>query len=104
MLKQFKNFLLKTDIIDLAVAVTIGAAFGQIVSSIVDDIVTPLLMTPFLEAAGITDIKELTWGMIRYGTFAAAIIEFIIIGYVLFVIVKLINRIRSEEPKSKQGV
>lgn len=99
MLKQFRDFLLKTDVIDLAVAVTIGAAFGHIVSSIVDDIVTPLLMTPFLEAAGITDIKELTWGMIRYGSFAAAVIKFLIIGYVLFLIVKLINRIRNAERK-----
>jgi large conductance mechanosensitive channel len=96
MLHQFKDFLLKSNVIDLAVAVIIGEAFARIISSVVEDIITPILLTPALKAARIEDINELTWGMIHYGTFLAAVIKFLIIGYVLFVVVKLINNLRNE--------
>jgi large conductance mechanosensitive channel len=96
MLHQFKDFLLKSNVIDLAVAVIIGEAFARIISSVVEDIITPILLTPALKAARIEDINELTWGMIHYGTFLASVIKFLIIGYVLFVVVKLINNLRNE--------
>jgi large conductance mechanosensitive channel len=96
-LNQFKDFLIRSNVIDLAVAVIIGEAFARIVSSIVDDIITPLLMTPFLEAAGITDVKDLKWGMIQYGSFCAAVFKFLIIGYVLFLIVKFLNNLKQPE-------
>lgn len=98
MLNQFKDFLLKTNVLDLAVAVIIGEAFARIISSVVDDIITPLLMTPFFSE----DVNELTWGMVRYGNFAAAVIKFLIIGYLLFLVIKMINRVRDQEPTKVQ--
>lgn len=97
MLNQFKDFLIKTNVVDLSVAVIIGGAFAHIVSSIVDDIVTPLLLTHFLRTSNVGDIANLTWGVIRYGTFAAAVIKFVIIAFVLFLIVRLANKLRKDE-------
>lgn len=93
MLKEFKEFALKGNIIDLAVAVIIGAAFSAIISSFVDDVVTPLLLTPALEAVGARDISQLTWGSVKYGNFLSAIIKFIVIALVLFLFIKGVNRI-----------
>jgi large conductance mechanosensitive channel len=88
MLKEFKDFTLRGNVIDLAVAVIIGAAFGAIVSSLVDNIITPLLLTPALKAANLQDIDKLAWGAIKYGSFLSAVIKFIIFAFILFLIVK----------------
>ena len=61
MLKELKAFLLRGNVVDLAVAVIIGAAFGAIVTSFVNDIITPLILNPALEAAHVKNIAELTW-------------------------------------------
>lgn len=96
-IKEFKEFAMKGNIVDLAVAVIIGAAFGAIVSSLVDDIITPLLLTPALKAAGAADIEHLTWGAVKYGKFLASVIKFILIAFVLFSIVKAANSITKKE-------
>ena len=75
-IKDFKAFALKGNVMDLAVAVIIGAAFGAIVSSFVVDIITPLLLTPALNAVGAKDISQLKWGEVKYGNFLAAVINF----------------------------
>ncbi len=93
MLKEFKEFALKGNIVDLAVAVIIGAAFGAIVSSLVDDVITPLLLTPALESMGAKDIGQLTWGTVKYGNFLSAIIKFIVIAFVLFLLLRGLNKI-----------
>lgn len=93
MLKEFKEFALKGNIVDLAVAVIIGAAFGAIVSSLVDDVITPLLLTPALESIGAKDISQLTWGTVKYGNFLSAIIKFIVIAFVLFLLLRGLNKI-----------
>lgn len=90
-IKEFKDFAMKGNIVDLAVAVIIGGAFGAIVSSLVDDIITPLLLTPALKAAGAADIGQLTWGAVKYGVFLAAVIKFIVIALVLFILIKAMN-------------
>lgn len=99
-IKEFKEFALKGNVVDLAIAVIIGAAFGAIVSSLVGDVVTPLLLTPALEAAGVKDLDKLAWGAVKYGNFLAAVIKFILIALVLFMIIKGINRLnrKKEEP------
>ena len=68
---------------DLAVAVIIGAAFSAIVSSLVKDIITPLLLTPALDAVGAKNLAELKWGHVTYGNFLAAVINFIVIALVI---------------------
>ena len=101
MMKEFREFALKGNVIDLAVAVVIGAAFGAIISSMVEDVITPLLLTPALEAANLTDLEELSWGAVKYGNFLAAVIKFIIIALVLFLIIQGINRLnRKKEAKA----
>jgi len=97
MLKDFRAFALKGNVVDLAVAVIIGAAFGAIVSSLVDDVITPLLLTPALEAVGAKDISQLTWGTVKYGNFLAAIIKFIVIAFVLFLLIRGMQRVVKKE-------
>ena len=98
-LKEFKEFALKGNIIDLAIAVIIGAAFSAIISSLVSDVITPLLLTPALKSIGASDIESLQWGAIKYGNFLAAIIKFIMVALVLFGVIKAINRMKkNEEP------
>src|SRR3954466_8987974 len=96
-IKEFKEFALKGSVVDLAIAVVIGGAFGAIVSSLVDDIITPLLLTPALEAANVKDLDKLAWGAVKYGNFLAAVIKFIIIALVLFMIIKGINRMKRKK-------
>ena len=90
-LKEFKDFAMKGNIVDLAVAVIIGAAFGAIVSSLVDDVITPLLLTPALHAAHADDLDKLMWGTVKYGKFIAAVIKFVTIALVLFMLLKALN-------------
>jgi large conductance mechanosensitive channel len=87
-LKEFRDFALRGNVVDLAVAVIIGAAFGAIVSSLVDNVITPLLLTPALKAANAQDLDKLTYGSVKYGLFLSAVIKFIIIAFILFLIVK----------------
>ena len=86
--KEFKDFILRGNVIDLAVAVVIGAAFTAIVSSLVDNVITPLLLAPALQAAHLQDIEKLAWGAVKYGSFLSAVIKFIIIAFILFLVVK----------------
>ncbi|MBX3240352.1 MAG: large conductance mechanosensitive channel protein MscL [Chitinophagaceae bacterium] len=87
-IKEFKEFAFKGNVVDLAVAVIIGGAFGTIVSSLVDDVITPLLLNPALKAANAENLEQLAWGGVKYGNFLSAIIKFLIIAFVLFWIVK----------------
>lgn len=97
MLKEFRDFALKGNIVDLAVAVIIGGAFGAIISSLVDDVITPLLLTPALEAVGAKDINQLVWGTVKYGNFLAAIIKFVVIAFVLFLIIRAMNKMMKKQ-------
>ncbi len=96
-LKEFRDFALRGNVIDLAIAVIIGAAFGTIVSSLVDDVITPLLLTPALKAANAQDLDKLTWGAVKYGKFLSAIIKFVIIAFILFLIVKAAKSIERKK-------
>lgn len=96
-IKEFKEFALKGNILDLAVAVVIGGAFGAIIGSLVDDVITPLLLTPALKAVGASDIATLKWGTVKYGNFLAAVIKFIVIALVLFSLIKAINSLKKKE-------
>ena len=97
MLKEFKEFALKGNVVDLAVAVIIGAAFGSIITSLVDDVITPLLLTPALEAANAKNLDQLTWGAVKYGKFISAIIKFIIVAFILFLIIRTMNSFKKKE-------
>jgi len=96
-LKGFKEFALKGNVIDLAIAVIIGAAFGAIVSSLVEDVITPLLLTPALKATRAQNLDQLTWGAVKYGKFLAAVIKFFLVALVLFGIIQGLNRLRRNK-------
>ena len=97
--KEFKEFAMRGNVVDLAVAVVIGGAFGKIVSSLVDDIITPAILTPALEAAHLTDLAQLVipGTAIKYGNFLSQVISFIIVAIALFLIVKGINSMKKKE-------
>jgi large conductance mechanosensitive channel len=99
--KEFKNFAIKGNVIELSIAVVIGAAFSSIVSSLVEDIITPLILTPATKAAGVADIDKLAWGAVKYGKSLAAIIKFILIALVLFLVIKAVNKLKLEEADNK---
>lgn len=98
-IKEFKEFAFKGNVIDLAVGVIIGAAFGKIVSSLVDDIITPLLLNPALKASKVENIAQLSWNGVTYGNFLSTIISFLCIAFVLFLLIKGANKVnRKPEP------
>lgn len=94
---EFRDFALKGNVIDLAIAVIMGAAFGAIVSSLVDDVITPLLLAPALKAAHAEDLGKLTWGAVKYGLFLTNVIKFIMIALILFLMIKGINKMKREK-------
>src|SRR5438067_1501246 len=106
--KEFKEFALKGNVVDLAIAVIIGAAFGAIISSLVTDIVTPLILEPALEAAHVKDLKDLAWGSVKYGSFLAAVLNFIVIALAIFLMIKAMNSMKRKkeipatEPKAPE--
>ena len=98
--KEFKTFAIKGNVIDLAIGVVIGAAFGKIVTSLIEDVITPLILNPVMEAAHITNLNELTvMGSVKYGTFLAAVINFLSVAFVLFIVVKGVNSMKKKEVK-----
>ena len=99
-LKEFKEFAVKGNVVDLAIGVIIGGAFGAIVSSLVTDVITPLLLTPALKATGAANLEGLVWNGVAYGKFLAAVINFLCIAFVLFMLVKGINKLKKKEEEA----
>ena len=97
--KEFKEFAIKGNVIDLAVAVVIGAAFSKIVTSLVDDVITPALLTPALKAAHLTNLSELVipGTAVKYGNFISTLISFLIIAFSLFLMIKAINASKRKD-------
>jgi large conductance mechanosensitive channel len=97
MWKEFKSFAIKGNVLDLAVAVVIGAAFGKIVSSLVADIIMPLVG---LLSGGI-DLGKLTFtyldAEVKYGIFLQSVVDFFIISFSIFMVVKVANRFKHKE-------
>jgi large conductance mechanosensitive channel len=98
MLKDFKAFVLRGNVVDLAIAVVIGAAFGAVVQALVKDLLTPLISIP-----GKADFQSLTFtingSVFRYGDFINVVIAFLsIAAAVFFLVVQPMNRLRGVEP------
>jgi large conductance mechanosensitive channel len=110
MLKEFRAFAMRGNVVDLAIAVVIGAAFGKIVDSLVNDIIMPIIgifgkadfsnyflpLSSAVTATNLVDAKK-QGGVFAYGNFVTNIINFMIIAAALFVVVQLINRLRRQE-------
>jgi large conductance mechanosensitive channel len=100
MLSEFKAFVMKGNIMDLAVAVIIGGAFQKIISSLVEDVITPALLNPMLKLAKVENIAALSWNGITYGKFLSAIIGFLVIAFVIFMLVKAMNKAMHKDPNA----
>ena len=101
MLKDLKDFLLRGNVVDLAVGVIIATALGAIINSFGNDIITPLLLNPALEAANVQNIAELAWNGVTYGKFLSAVINFVVIGTVLFFMIKAIEKAQNLRKKEE---
>lgn len=101
MIKELKEFLFKGNVLDLAVAVILGAAFNAIITSLVKDVITPLILNPVLKAAGVSNIAQLSWNGVAYGNFLSAVINFLIVGTTLFFIVKAANKVMAKKMAKK---
>ena len=95
MIKELKDFLFKGNVLDLAVAVVMGAAFNAIITSLVSDIITPLILNPVVKAANVENLSKLSWNGIAYGSFLSAVINFLVIGTVLFFVVKAAEKAQN---------
>lgn len=114
MWKEFKEFITRGNVIDLAVGVIIGAAFGKIVTSLVEDIIMPpvgLLLGKvdfanlFITLSGeqyntLAEAKKAGAATINYGQFINTIVNFLIIALCIFLVIKQVNRLKKEEPKA----
>jgi large conductance mechanosensitive channel len=104
MLKEFKEFVMKGSVVDLAVAVIIGAAFKAIISSLVNDILMPIISI-LMGGISFTDLKyvitpasgDLAEVAILYGSFIQSIVDFVIIAFTIFLIIKIITKKKREE-------
>jgi large conductance mechanosensitive channel len=102
MLQEFKDFAMKGNVVDLAVAVVIGAAFGKIVSSLVANLVTPLVGM-FMGGVDFTDLSySVGDAVFGYGAFIQSVIDFVIVAFVIFMVIKVISKAQGpakvEEP------
>ncbi len=103
-LKEFKEFAVKGNMMDLAIGVIIGGAFGKIVTSLVEDVITPLLLNPAMKAVGVDKIEDYVIGGIAVGKFLSAVLGFIVIAFVIFMLVKAMNKLKkADEPAPPAG-
>lgn len=120
MFKEFKAFIMRGNVLDLAVGIIIGAAFGKIVSSFVGDILTPVISLGLGKVdfsnlffalngdtfATLEEAKKAGIATVNYGLFLNAVIDFVIVAFAIFMIVRMANRFKKEEapppPNSKE--
>jgi len=112
MLKEFKEFAMRGNVVDLAVGVIIGASFGKIVTSMTNDVIMPVVGLVLgkvdfsnlfinLGDADYNTLKEATDAgapVLRYGVFANTILDFVILAFIIFLMVRAVNRMRAETP------
>jgi len=104
MLKEFKTFLMRGNVMDLAIGLIIGAAFSSIVNSLIIDVITPLILAPAMETARVKDLSE--WGVgkgevVKIGKFLAAVINFALTSFILFIIIKAINKATKKKKEEE---
>jgi large conductance mechanosensitive channel len=102
-LRDFQEFALKGNVVDLAIAVIIGGAFGQIITSLIEDIITPAILQPVMSAAKVEDLANLSFNGIKYGSFLAAVLNFIVIAFVLFLVIRAIAKFKRQEEVAEEA-
>ncbi|PZU97328.1 MAG: large conductance mechanosensitive channel protein MscL [Pseudanabaena sp.] len=99
---EFREFISKGNVIDLAIAVVIGGAFGKIVTSLIEDIITPVILNPALKAARVDDLANLQINGIKYGVFIASVINFVVISFVIFLIIRAFASMKRKEKHQEE--
>ncbi|MED9970248.1 MAG: large conductance mechanosensitive channel protein MscL [Ruminococcus sp.] len=103
---EFKEFIMRGNVMDLAVGVIIGGAFGAIVTSLCEDIITPLIQLIIGKILGVDSIDEMTKvlnvGPIAFGSFISAVINFLIMALIIFLMVKAINKLMNLRKKEEE--
>lgn len=102
MLKEFKTFIMRGNVVDLAVAVIVANAFSAIVDSLISDVITPLLLKPAMTALHVDKLSNLGWNGVLYGKFLAATISFLLTTLIVFILIKGLNKARLAS-KLNQG-
>lgn len=102
MIKEFKAFIMRGNVMDLAIAVIIGAAFGAIVASLVGDVITPLLLNPVMKSLGVDMLANLSWNGVLYGKFLAAVINFLVVALCIFLLVKGIKTFERKKEEAPE--
>ena len=102
LMKEFKEFVSKGNVLDLAIAVVMGGAFSKIVSSLVDDIIMPLLGIIVGKNFGNLYV-DLNGSILTYGAFIQAIVDFVIIAFCIFLFTKAINKFKKKEEKKEEA-
>lgn len=97
MLNEFKKFAMRGNVIDLAVGVVIGGAFGKIVASLVEHIIMPIVAM----LVGRVSVADLAYKSIKYGVFLQSIIDFLIIAFSIFLFIKFLSRFKKKEEEVK---
>ena len=110
MLKEFREFAMKGNVVDLAVGIVIGAAFGALVKSLVDDIIMPLIgaigsvdfsnyfiaLSSKVTATNLADARK-QGAVLAYGNFLQLVVNFVIVAFSLFIVIKVMNRLKRRE-------
>lgn len=97
---------MRGNVIDLAVAVIIGGAFSAIVGSLINDVITPLLLKPAMEALHVSKLENLGWHGVLYGKFIASVINFLVTAFIIFLMVKAMNKAiqkRDDDEAAKEA-
>lgn len=100
MLKEFRTFIMRGNVVDLAVAVIIGGAFGAIVGSLINDIITPLILQPAMSALKVTELEKIAWNGVKYGKFIASVINFLVTAFIIFLLIKGINKVQKKKDEA----
>jgi large conductance mechanosensitive channel len=93
---DFRDFIMRGNVIDLAVAVILGGAFNGIVNSFVQDIITPAILSPAIKAAGVDTLSDLTISGIKYGLFLSSVINFLVIAFCLFLVIRSFEALKRK--------
>ncbi len=100
MLKEFREFIMRGNVVDLAIAVIIGAAFNAIVSSLITDVITPLILNPVMKSLDVAELEKVAWNGVLYGKFIASVINFLVTAFIVFMLVKTMNRFKRKKEEA----
>jgi large conductance mechanosensitive channel len=101
-LVDFRDFIMRGNVVDLAVAVIIGAAFSGIVSSLVEDIITPVILNPALQAANVENLSQLVYRGIKYGEFLAAVLNFLVISFCIYLVIRAFEMAKRQFSREEE--